>query len=80
MIEVATAAQLVYVDTDATDVEFSADGQCLFLRSWMDQGWTDVLDVKTLDVKIHLEGQQLTQGRWLDGLPVLLSTIYHQNG
>ncbi len=80
VIEVATAAQLVHLDTDATDLEFSADGQSFFLRSWMDQGWTEVLDANSLRTIAHLAGRHITRGYRLDGQPVLLSTIYHDNG
>jgi DNA-binding beta-propeller fold protein YncE len=80
VVEVATAAQLVHLNTDATDLEFSADGQSLFLRSWMDQGWTEVLDENSLSTIAHLAGRHITRGRQLDGQPVLLSTIYHENG
>ncbi len=79
VIEFATAAQLVHLDTDATDLEFSADGQSLFLRSWMDQGWTEVLDANSLRTIAHLAGRHITRGHRLDGQPVLLSTIYHEN-
>lgn len=80
VVEVATAAQLVHLNTDATDLEFSADGQSLFLRSWMDQGWTEVLDENSLSTIAHLAGRHITRGRQLDGQPVLLSTVYHENG
>jgi WD40 repeat protein len=80
VIEVATAAQLVHLDTDATDLEFSVDGQRLFLRSWMDQGWTEVLDANSLSTIAQLAGRHITRGHQLDGQPVLLSTVYHENG
>lgn len=80
VVEVATAAQLVHLETDATDLEISADGQSLFLRSWMDQGWTEVLDANSLRTIAHMAGRHITRGYRLDGLPVLLSTIYHDNG
>lgn len=80
VIEVATAGQLVHLDTDATDLEFSADGQSLYLRSWMDQGWTEVLDANSLNSIARLAGRHITRGHRLDGQPILVSTIYHENG
>ena len=80
VIDIATGAEVAHLDTQANELEFSEDGQNLLLRSWTGSGWTEVLDAKTLEEKIHVEKRQLYTGRRLDGQPVVLATTYHQNG
>lgn len=80
VIDVATGAEVAHLDTDAAELDFSADGRKLFLRSWVGQGLTEVLDADSLDVISRQVGRQLTPGRRLDGKPVLLSINYHPNG
>jgi WD40 repeat protein len=80
VIAIATGAEITHLATEATELALSDDGRSLFLSSWNDQGWTEVVDAITLDTKTRLPGRQLNPGRRLDGQPVLLSTTYHQNG
>jgi hypothetical protein len=46
----------------------------------MDQGWTEVLDANSLNSIARLAGRHITRGHRLDGQPILVSTIYHENG
>ncbi len=74
VIDIKTASQVAHLDTKAIDMQTSADGKYLFLRSW-DGGTpsTDVLVAGTLEAIAHLPGQSLVATHTFAGKVVFLA-------
>jgi hypothetical protein len=79
VIDTASSREIARRETEATDPALSRDGRFLFLRSWSETAWTDVIDTDSLELDTtHLARLYITPGSLLNGESILLSAI--QNG
>jgi mono/diheme cytochrome c family protein len=68
VVDTTNGIELGRINSKATDVDISIDGETLFLRTWNEnESWTDILDARSLEVVAHLEDQLLYAAQTLDG-------------
>ena len=73
VIDSISGREIDTVESEARQVALSADGSQLYLSGWQgEMPWTEVLDAKSLEVIVHLDGYRLMPARRLDGRPALL--------
>jgi hypothetical protein len=73
VIDVKSGHILRHLDTHATELQISPDGDYLYLMNW-DSPQTEVLSTKDFQIKKILPGWQVTLTRRLNGTPIIMAT------
>ncbi len=73
VINASTSEEIVHLETQASDLSLSGEGQKLFLYGWDgNRPWTDIVHANDLTILKHIEGYHVHQGNLLGGEPLLL--------
>lgn len=82
VIDVTNSAEVARLETEATEIRLSPDGEQLYLSGWSQSGqpgvlptpWTEILETHDLQAIAYLDKQHAVPARRLDGRPILLSS------
>jgi hypothetical protein len=73
VVDPSTGSRLASIDSDASRVALTSDGDWLLLTVWGDvRMWTQVLPIRQLDESRPLEAWDLVAGVSLEGAPVVV--------
>ena len=77
VIDVKTGRILNRMDTHATEVQISPDGNLLFMMNWdSPQPETEIVNTDELQIVKKLVGWEVTLTRRLDGSPIVMATKF----